>query len=303
MSLFATFGAVAVAGTNDPYLMPYDEAGGGLYQYTHILGNADTEAYITFGPGIDIGGQLFPSYYDSAVDAENVSFKIIEDDGISGAEVNLWAAFDAGTNQWATEAVIELPDDGSHGSVSVKITNNNSGISTNITVARNEADPASDTSARIWLQVYDPADPTGNLEYENRYDAPSNAFYENWGSRSYPTALDALTQAWTFPIYPTPTYIPELTNVSTLYVPGEGDFVTSMTVNGTVWSSDDVTQVGWLYAIYRATETPGEYARVEIGKYVGSDCYKLFAGDLIMWKYGNWETQYDALFPDTYYRP
>jgi hypothetical protein len=292
------FGSAAIANTMDPYMMPYDQVAGGNYRYAIVLDPDEYYAEITFGPAIKVGTDpnavYVPSYYNNAADAINVDIDFLADDGIVSADVDYMQASNP-NGQWVTEAGILLPDDGSHGSITVVIKNNNSGIVTYITIARNETDPPIDTAvkASVWL-----SDPGSGTMYEaNGINMPSATFYENPNARTYPTVLDAIFQAWYG------QYIIAISGISTAYTSGTGDLISSMTVNGTAYASEWDASAGdwkgWRYMVYRIpTSDPSNYWRVRPSQNVGADCWRLFDYDLIVWKYGYLND--GTLFPDYY---
>jgi hypothetical protein len=292
----------ANAATSDGWMMSYDLSGGG-FTYTYVLAPTDTEVYIQVGPATLDGstGTLVPSYFSDQDDADAFALGLMDNDpdyvefmtgdGLSAGTVVYADSYTvSASTDWAVEAVIDIPDDDTYGSQSVKITNPEGTAPNNylnITIVRNEAGaPTPDTVANVDVWVFDPADDSGRLHYSSgTKNILSNTYYENDDPSyiTYPTGFDALFATWYN------STIPELTSIRIAlpYTPWIGDFVYSMTVAGEPYATvyDGALWSGWFSALYRNDTASGEYERVEIGERIGGSSYACQPGDIIVWKY------------------
>jgi hypothetical protein len=319
-ALNATGGAnQAYAATNNPYMMSYDLSSG-AWTYRYILDPDDSFANIEIGPAqADATGEFYPTYFTIEQDADTFAaglaansstyVEFIDGDGIpgydgtsDGTQIIYANAYNSGTtvDQWSVKAIVQLPVDGSYGTIVLKIKNPNAPApnnTTSIAIIRDEEAPPSYTTASdidVWIQ-----DPANSTYYQSGAQSiPSATFYENPTSRTYPTALDAVYTSFYN------SYIPELTYISYGSGTGLGDYVQSMTVNGVNYAYEDQgggTYNAWAYAVYR--NDGSDYIRTEIGQREYASSYMNREGDLIVWVYGkmnnlDYDDYYNGLFPD-----
>jgi hypothetical protein len=289
-ALFAGFGAV-LAATSDPYLYPYD--GNFVQVYTYILPSSETTQEFYISPSDIEASDAPPSFFDSSADVMAVAWNIILDTppSLSNAVSFSVEPLEVDTDQWLADVTVTLPNDGSFGSLSVKATNPGAGTTTNVTLVRNEADDPSDytyTSADlIAVQVYDPGSTAvysadqmvvQNIDF---YETPPNI-------RSFPTGLDGLSHAWLYAGLRT-----GVTAIDYQYVSNTGDFVQSMTIDGTEYPTTGTK--GWQYRVYRNAGT--QHDVVPLSEFVGADSFMLRSGDIVLWKYAEFESP--GLFPDS----
>ncbi|MDR0519752.1 MAG: hypothetical protein LBG82_06850 [Clostridiales Family XIII bacterium] len=320
LSLGMAFGAQqsAYAATSDDWMMSYDLSSGD-FTYTYVLSADETEAYIQVGPASFVNDTLVPTYFSSEADAQNVADNGIEisaeDDGIAGAYVAYAAPFEFDPGQWAVVAVIGLPDDGSFGALSVKVTNVND-INlrhTTLTICRNETEPSQDTEAdnvtvRFYYSVGYPFVKETLLEEAGNISVLSNDYYEQGSTRTYPTGMDALWHIAYSASYP---WLPASGGIESVYYPGQGEFIRALTLDGTRYATqedpnDPLYEQAWMYGVYRYAQATDEWVRVHVAEHAGSDSFRVYDDDLIIWKYGDsqtdpnkWEGDYETLFPDT----
>jgi hypothetical protein len=179
---------------------------------------------------------------------------------------------------------VTLPNNASFGSLSIKAINPNSSPAnsfTNVTIVRQEAgDPPAHTSVNgIGIWVGNPAN--GDILSADQITVSRTDFYET-PNRTFPTGLDGT-------IWLKYSVIPEITNITTEALPGTGDYVYSIKINGTVYG--DTGSEGWQYRVYR----PDGYNRVRLSEYVGADSMMLRSGDILFWKYDVFDSP--DLFP------
>jgi hypothetical protein len=224
--------------------------------------------------------------------------EFIDDDGLSAGTVVVAGAYEVSPGDWAVEAIIELPDDGSYGALSVQITNPSAPTPnnyTNITIVRNEANPPTpDEVVNIDLRIYDPNDKTGALYYDSGAQTILSSTYDEKLGRTFPTNFDTLFASWYS------TYISELTNVVTNQdaVPWTGETIESMTLAGNEWATEQTSSTSykaWFSAVYRNVDS--SYQRVGLGKRIGGDSYRVMPGDIIVWKYFDMDiAAYDLIY-------
>ncbi|MDR1214527.1 MAG: hypothetical protein LBK54_10670 [Propionibacteriaceae bacterium] len=273
------------AASTDPYMVS-------LGDYTYVLNYGDTDVF----PRVTAGDEYGPTYFDSSADAESIEIATRMDDGITGGVVDFYAA-DTGMG-WYDNMWLAVDGDDTYGAMSFGVCNPlATGLtcpaapalsdtnSTSITVMRLADDFVADV-ASISVRVYDPAVPGTNYYEADGVTILANTFYEDLNT-NYPSALDATYQMWYNGT------IPELSGISYRFYPGIGDLVESMTVDGTAYPNP-ISEGVWLYGVYQFDGT--DWVRTEVSKYAGSDVYRLFEGDLVVWRFGPVE-YYDLLLP------
>ncbi|MDR1387875.1 MAG: hypothetical protein LBJ44_09890 [Propionibacteriaceae bacterium] len=285
------------AASTDEWMMSVDDIGGSSYRYTYMLWDTDESAFPRVAPGELIGSDLFPSFFDTEADAYQLESVTREGDGLT-VDAVYWYAAEQGAD-WFDYSEIDLTGTSTYGALSVGFCNPIPAVcpdasiaahnSASITVARLASEYVADV-ASVSVRLYDPNDPTGEefIEVEDQ-TILANSFYEDLNT-NYPSGLDAIYQMW---------YaggIPVLTSIGYDYLYGTGDLVDSMTVDGVPWSTDYVNEEGWLYGVYRSDGN--QWVRVDVSKFVGADVYRLYPGELVVWKYGPGE-YYDLLIPPT----
>jgi hypothetical protein len=294
----------AQAASTDVYFMPYNPVSGGNYQYTYVINSGSTtQDDILVGPATGVstayGVILSPSYFSDQTSANLTATTVFANDGISSATITNTSEQPA-TSEWQVRSRVRLGAPSStYGPVSIRycnptpascttVTDASTNV-TNITVARLASSTVASESS-ISVRIYDPADSTGATYYSaSGQTVLSNTFYESLNI-NYPSGIDLIVQ-----VYYNQT-IPELTHVSWGNVLGVGDQIKAMTVAGIDYEDDLAGRTGWLYGVYRPIS--GTLQRIDIAKYVGTDVYRLYADDVVVWKYGQ-VTNYDVLFPTT----
>jgi hypothetical protein len=288
----AGFGGAAFADSSDPYLNAYIEDGDGEYV---VWGTFPTDAgeqlqgfYIS--PAAIDAPDAPPSYFDNDDDAGNISLELIFDTppSISGAEIVNVEPYQVG-DKWITRVDIILSDEESFGSFSVKATNTSvtPNSFTNVTIVRNEENPWSYTSvAGVGSWVYDPESPS--VYSADQMTVLNTDFYELHPNRSFPTASDSTMRAWgsnavvSFDFYPSADE-------------GHETYILSFSLDGEKYTASG--DVGWEYRVYRApTSNAPSFDVVPLSEYVGTDSMMLRSGDIILWKYINFNSS--DLFPE-----
>jgi hypothetical protein len=215
-------------------------------------------------------------------------------DGIDPGDVTVSLNTEPITGGYTAFATVELPDDGSAGTISVKFTNPNSipaGAYVNVTVVRDSA--TATTPDNVAQRLYKP-DGLGTYYDITGMVVPNTEFGEVSGDTLYAaTGLDVLK--YSFDTDDNPNPLTNLTDVTTFYTAGFGNYVYSMTIDGTPYAASG--DEGWMYGTYRQVgSTATSLDLVEVTPYVGADAYIVSSRDLMIWKYGDLGT-YNALFP------
>jgi hypothetical protein len=286
-ALAAGWGVVSAA-TSDPYLNPYD--GNFTLTRTYVVNHNEPVETFYLSPAETIAPDAEPSFFSAGDDADAVTWDIILDSppSISGIANLSVVSYEIEPDlSYLAEVNVSLPNDASFGSLSIKFANpsaESEASTTNVTIVRQEATPWTYTSAAgigAWV-----ADPASSAVYSADQMVVQNTdFYEQHPDRSFPTGLDGLRHA--------ELYSPISADVASIdyyYVDGIGFFVQSMTVKGTEYPTTYTD--GWQYRVYR---TPG-YGVVPLSEFVGADSIMLRSGDIILWKYGNFNAS--DLFPN-----
>jgi hypothetical protein len=293
----------AQAASSDVYFMSYNSLGGGLYQYTYVLPSSSrTQGDILVGPATGVststGLVLTPSYFTDKTTADKTATTVFGNDGITSATVANTSE-QSTTSEWQVRSSVTLPPATTYGPVSIRycnpapascttVTDSSTNV-TNITVARLASSTVASTSS-VSVRIYDPADLTGATYYSaSGQTILSNTYYETLNT-NYPSGIDSVVQMWYN------TVIPQLTHVTWAFLNGLGDAITELTVAGVSYGTNTAQRIGWLYGVYRPSGATLQ--RIDIAKYVGSDVYRLYADDVVVWKYGQ-ITNYDVLFPTT----
>jgi hypothetical protein len=289
----------AFAQTSDPYMMSYEQISGSpYYQYTYdnLQCDASTprtaEAYLIAGPATSYD---LPSYFNTEEDALAVKWSFIDDSSVYVVQFSDTVAYqDIVSGGWVAYAVVDIFDSVTptqFGSVSIQALNPNAtdpdsgeNAYVNFTLQINEdgTPPAYTSVPHIGYQVWDP----GNIgtSFQAYATTSTTDFYET-DTRTYPTVMDGVVQM----LYQ---------KIIGAYVPGFGiglgDNVTSLTVNGTPYPNVGTTRV-WLYRVYR--QTGPFYTMLPMSSVVGPDAPKLIEGDIVVWRYGDYNDQ--NLFPAT----
>jgi hypothetical protein len=279
----------AFAATSDPYLGSYQLEDYNNPWGTFVVENKETDVGFYISPKIIQDFNTPPTSFDNAIDAAGVKFNVILDTppSISSANVTITPYDVTGNGDWMALVDVELPSDGSFGSLSIEFTNPGApgpDNYTNVTIVRQEEEPWEYTTVNgIEARIYDPASTAFygavnmTVDYIDFYETPL---------RSFPTALDGLFHAY--------LYGGIRDNVSniTMYptIVGLGDYVYSMTIDGTLYP-DQSGRIGWQYRVYDSRRN-----MIPLTEYVGSDSFKLLTGDIVVWKYGLYGDS--TLFPN-----
>jgi hypothetical protein len=182
-------------------------------------------------------------------------------------------------------ATVTLPADGTYGSLSVMVENTATGVTTNVTIVRQEGGTPTYTSVNgIDVRVVDPL--SGTVYSADQMAVQAVDYHEDT-DRTFPTGLDGIRHADLY----VPAFKTDVTGITYDYVPNLGDYVDSMTVNGTAQSTTDTE--GWQYRVYRDTGT--RHDMVPLSEVVGADSLMLRVGDILLWKYAAFDTP--NLFP------
>jgi hypothetical protein len=287
----------AYAATNDDYLYTYgvDFFDDSLYQTsTFVLNSDETEVYYVVFPGNEYG---VVTGFDNSVDAQSVADDILDgvgseifaDDGIEDTVIDYAGPYEDSEFGWGIDIHVTLPEnisDDSFGAISVQVTNTAyGGIGddpfTNITIVRQPETAISNISPEAVALYNSSSEPFAK---SMNLDVTSVSFSES-PDRGFPTAADAIYYAVASGSF----YGGTITNLHSTFYTGLGYILDSVTANGTTYDND--YPYGWMYAIYNSNDD-----RVELSKYIGFDSYRLFPGDFVAWKYGNY-SDYDTLFP------
>jgi hypothetical protein len=285
------------AATNDPNMTAYN----GVFTVT-------TDNYAPYGifDAVPENAYYLPTFFDSYADATNgVTWSILDaGGGLDGTvDFDYTDAISIGTNEWAAEAGVFSYDENAeyYGSANVRVTNNATGASVDLTLVVNEYEEsityteAENVKVRIDVPA-DYEDPNGNPISPG--PTPFRSFGLTVGSgdfgeidtRTFPTVLDALVQAFTThhnEPYPTPA------PTFDAYTP-YGDFIDSITLNGNPYSNQGNS--GWQYRVYRSQNDGTVYYIVPLAERVGAGDFMVQDGDLIIWRYGDYNAP--GLFPD-----
>jgi hypothetical protein len=289
----AGFGGAAFADSSDPYLNAYmkDDNTGEYIAWGTFPTNAGEQLqgfYIS--PAVTEAFDALPSYFDTKEDAENISLELIFDTppSISDAEIFEVEPEQVG-DKWITWVGLILSDEESFGSFSVKATNTSvtPNSFTNVTIVRNEENPWSYTSvAGVGSWVYDPE--SLSVYSAAQMTVLNTDFYELHPNRSFPTASDSTMRAWGSSAVVSFDYYPSADE-------GHESYIWTFSLDGTPYPASG--NEGWEYRVYRApTPNAPSFDVVPLSEYVGTDSMMLRSGDIILWKYINFNSS--DLFPE-----
>jgi hypothetical protein len=289
--VFAAGWGVVSAATSDPYVNTYEYNAVQeelIPRRTFIFANDALTTEIFFSPTSIDAATADPSYFDSEADAAAVTGEVLLDSPLSlNASTNVDVIPTAFVDDdWLAFIGVELSDDASFGSLSVKLTNPGASApdnSFNVTILRQEADPPQYTSVGgIEVRLYDPG---STAVYASTGMTVANADFHENPDRTFPTAMDGLFQAY----YYVPPVQGNVTNIVTYDDVITGYLVTSMTVSGVTYSITGT--MGWQYRVYRGSPA----VPVSLSEVVGADSFMLQSGDVIVWAYGGYGS--GSLFP------
>jgi hypothetical protein len=68
-----------------------------------------------------------------------------------------------------------------------------------------------------------------------------------------------------------------------------------MTIGETTYPPTETADEGWQYRVYRNAGT--QHNAVALSEFVGADSFMLRSGDIVLWKYAEFESP--DLFPDS----
>jgi hypothetical protein len=290
---------IAWAATSDPYLYPYDE-GLDIPHYTYVLEATESDQSFFLSPSVVEARDAPPSYFSSDANAEDyssggvVSWDIIFDTPLSLGNPSSTSVAGMGYDAigdetgWMNLATVTIPT-GTYGSLSVMAENTATGVTTNVTIVRQEDPPTYISAGGVGVRVVDPV--SGIVYSADQMAVQAVDFHENT-DRTFPTGLDGIRHADLY----VPAFKTNVTDITYDYVPNLGDYVKTMTIGGKTYPDEDADDDdGWLYRVYRATGA--NHTVAPLSGYVGADSILLRPQDIILWKYASFDVP--GLVPTT----
>jgi hypothetical protein len=288
--LAAVCGA-AFASSSDPELNFYDtDLDSPVLNF--VVENEDTDVFFFISPSL-VAPDAPPTYFSSEESAQatidSLAFFLDTPPSLTGAEVIYSEVVEIEAGQWVAQVFISLPADTSFGSLSVRAVNAAASPETvaNVSIVRQPAEPVT-SAAGVGSRIYHP-------ENEDVYSADQmtvdwNDYHELTPDRDFPTVTDGTIHT---------LISSDVTSnvVSFVHYPstavGQESYLWSMTISTTAGTTTYPASgdVGWEYRVYRDPD----YKMVSLSEFVGTDSMMLQSGDIILWKYIDFNSS--DLFP------
>jgi hypothetical protein len=283
MMALSLFTATAFAVDTDPNMTAYNGA------FTVVV-NTSASASTANLRVVPADSSYNATYFSTTAAAENVDWSLVGTAGdLSGIYLSgNTTAQTITSGQYYSQQAVAIPANAGAGVASFLAVNTaaSGSPSTNITLVVTDEDneDGTETVSNVTYQIYEP-NASGVTILHSGTPATTDAA-ENVDARSYVTALDGIGEA-------------EAAGIINSYVIGTGNYLTSITVNGTAYAANNTTGAGWQYRVYQPNAAGTVYSALPLSEGLGAGDFALSDGQLVQWRYG----AYGISFPDSFPNP